>query len=160
MTFFLHSLFSFRSHYSYSFIHTKSPAVFLSIFFCLITFFSSTSPLFNLTFSLSFFPALLVPLLPVFATSTHRPAVISHGLQSKPKGREIKDLHCSQRPPRSKGGYISRLSRTHRCTHTGKIWSYIYTGTWELWETWSKMAKRKMFSAMKLPFVCMYTYDE
>lgn len=47
------------------------------------------------------------------ATSTHRSAVISYGLQSKPKGREIKDLRCSQRPPRSKGGYTTRLSRTH-----------------------------------------------
>lgn len=59
------------------------------------------------------FPRATHPSSVCVATSTHRPAVISYGLESKPKGREIKASHCSQRPPRSKGGYMSRLSLTH-----------------------------------------------
>ncbi len=73
------------------------------------------------TFNLALFSFLLPcfthPSSVGVAPSTHRPAVISYRLQSKPKGREIKAFHCSQKPPRSKGGYISRLSFTHIDTH-------------------------------------------
>lgn len=124
------SIFSISSHYSHGFILILSCCVFVPPPLAPHRLFPANT--LNIALFSLFPPRSSYPGSASITTSTHRPAVISYGLRSKPRGREIKDSHCSQRPPRSKSGYISGVSLSHadaRCTQTGKILSNIYTGT-------------------------------
>lgn len=73
----------------------------------------------NVDLSRLFLPRFSYTCSACVVAATHLAAVISYGLQSKPRGRHIKDSHCSHRPPRSKSGYICSLPLTRGCIQTG-----------------------------------------
>lgn len=130
------SIFSISFHYSHSFIHSKSPAVFLFIFLCLLTPCCCT---FNLTLFSFFLPR-----------STHSSSVCVCYLHSsscchllwaavQTKRKRDQRLPLLSKATKIKGWIYKQtlsLTHTHGCTHTEKILSHIYTGTRVQKELW------------------------